>query len=192
MVNPYQDNEALEHTAPISKENQEKTIPQPLEKKETKKVSWRPKIGEFIKIKSINSKGKIISSDAIGQTYTVNCGSFNSTLSIADIEGLNGERPNINNFNIKIKSSKDNYSYSKVRTNRNTIDVRGLRVHEAEIIVEEKIRNFHGPLWIIHGIGTGKLKKGLNSWLSQLDYVNKLEDADPSEGGSGCTIAWIK
>ena len=162
------------------------------EKKETKKVSWRPKIGEFIKIKSINSKGKIISSDAIGQTYTVNCGSFNSTLSIADIEGLNGERPNINNFNIKIKSSKDNYSYSKVRTNRNTIDVRGLRVHEAEIIVEEKIRNFHGPLWIIHGIGTGKLKKGLNSWLSQLDYVNKLEDADPSEGGSGCTIAWIK
>ena len=40
--------------------------------------------------------------------------------------------------------------------------------------------------------GTGKLKKGLKLWLSQLDYVEKIEDASPSEGGSGCSIAWIK
>ena len=67
-----------------------------------------------------------------------------------------------------------------------------MRVHEAEIIIEEKIRKFHGPLWIIHGIGTGKLKKGLRSWLLNLNYVDKVEDAVSNEGGAGCSIAWIK
>ena len=70
--------------------------------------------------------------------------------------------------------------------------MRGLRVHEAEVIIEEKMRKFHGPIWIIDGIGTGKLKKGLRLWLSQLDYVQNIEDASSSEGGSGCSIVWIK
>ncbi len=162
------------------------------EEKIVKPISWRPKIGEYIKIRSLNSKGKIISSDEKGLSYTVNCGSFNSVLSISDLEGLNGEQSNDSKSHIQVKSTTDDYSYSKVRTSRNTIDVRGLRVHEAEIEVENKIRKFHGPLWIIHGIGTGKLKKGLRLWLSKLDYVEKVEDAESSEGGSGCSIAWIK
>ena len=70
--------------------------------------------------------------------------------------------------------------------------MRGMRVDEAEIIIEEKMRKFHGPLWIIHGIGTGKLKKGLRLWLSWLTYVDKVEEAANNEGGSGCSIAWIK
>ena len=56
----------------------------------------------------------------------------------------------------------------------------------------EKMRKFHGPMWIIHGIGTGKLKKGLRSWLSTINYVYKVEDAVPSEGGPGCSVVWIK
>ena len=126
------------------------------------------------------------------QTFTVNCGSFNSVLSISELQGINGEQSTIKETKFQINSSKDDYTFAKVRTAKNTIDVRGLRVHEAEILVEEKIRKFHGPLWIIHGIGTGKLKRGIKDWLSELDYIDKLEDAAPSEGGSGCTIAWIK
>ena len=155
-------------------------------------LSWRPKIGDVVKIKSLNSRGRIILLDEKTQTFTVNCGSFNSVLSISELQGINGEQPNIKETKFQINSSKDDYTFAKVRTAKNTIDVRGLRVHEAEILVEEKIRKFHGPLWIIHGIGTGKLKRGIKDWLSELDYIDKLEDAAPSEGGSGCTIAWIK
>ena len=154
--------------------------------------SWQPKLGEMIRIKSLNSKGKIIALDEKSQSFTINCGSFNSILPISDLEGINGEQPNIPKSKILINTETDNYSYSTVRTLKNTIDVRGLRVHEAEIVIEEKIRRFHGPLWIIHGIGTGKLKKGLKSWLLKLDYVEKIEDASSSEGGSGCSIVWIK
>tara|TARA_Y100000589_G_scaffold169824_1_gene161422 strand:- start:2977 stop:5391 length:2415 start_codon:yes stop_codon:yes gene_type:complete len=162
------------------------------EKKYERDSTWCPQIGELIKIKSLNSHGKIIDMDDKGLSFTVNCGSFNSLLSIDDLEGLNGEKPFTPKSKISINAVSENYSFSKVRTSKNTIDVRGLRVHEAEIVIEEKMRKFHGPLWIIHGIGTGKLKRGLKLWLSKLDYIDKIEDAEPSEGGSGCSIAWIK
>ena len=154
--------------------------------------SWQPKLGEMIRIKSLNSHGKVIALDERSNSFKVNCGSFNSILPASDIEGINGEQPHIPQSKVFVNSSKDNYSYSKVRTSKNTIDVRGLRVHEAEIVIEDKIRRHHGPLWIIHGIGTGKLKKGIKSWLLKLDYVEKIEDSSSSEGGPGCSIAWIK
>ena len=145
-----------------------------------------------MKITSLNSTGQIVDLDKKGGFYEVKCGSFRSTLSVNDFEGINGEKPNFKMSKIEIKSISEDFSFSKIRTSKNTIDVRGLRVHEAEIIIEEKIRKFHGPLWIVHGIGTGKLKKGLRSWLSGLNYVDKIEDAANNEGGPGCSIAWIK
>ena len=155
-------------------------------------TSWSPKIGDFIKIKSLNSTGEIIDLDEKAGTFEVKCGSFRSTLSINNFEGLNGEKPNLKNSKIQVNSKREDFSFSKIRTTKNTIDVRGMRVHEAEIIIEEKMRKFHGPLWIIHGIGTGKLKKGLRLWLKGLNYVDKVEDAANNEGGAGCSIAWIK
>ncbi len=157
-----------------------------------KEIPWSPKIGDFIKIKSLNSTGQIVDIDQKARSFEVKCGSFRSTLLINEFEGLNGEKPNFNNSKIQINSVREDFSFSKIRTSKNTIDVRGMRVHEAEIIIEEKIRKFHGPLWIVHGIGTGKLKKGLRIWLSGLHYVDKVEDAATNEGGSGCSIAWIK
>ena len=154
--------------------------------------SWQPQLGEMIRIKSLNSHGKIIDLDLKNNSYTVNCGSFNSILPVSDIEGINGEQINIPKSKILVNSSKENYTHATVRTSKNTIDVRGLRVHEAEIIIEDKMRRYHGPLWVIHGIGTGKLKKGLRSWLSTLNYIEKIEDASLSEGGAGCSIVWIK
>ena len=160
--------------------------------KKVEDIDWSPKIGDLIRIKSLNTTGKIIDSDEKGLSFTVNCGSFNSILSVSDLEGLHGEKPILPKSEIKIKSTQDSYSSSNIKTSKNTLDLRGLRVHEAEIVLDEKLRKFHGPLWIIHGVGTGKLKKGLKLWLSQLDYVEKIEDAPPSEGGSGCSIVWIK
>jgi len=162
------------------------------QKKFENSISWNPQVGDFVKIKSLNSTGQIVDLDKKSGFYEIKCGSFRSTLSVNDFEGINGEKPNFKRSKIEIKSTREDFSFSKIRTSKNTIDVRGLRVHEAEIIIEEKIRKFHGPLWIVHGIGTGKLKKGLRNWLSGLNYVDKIEDAANNEGGPGCSIAWIK
>ena len=55
-----------------------------------KKISWSPKIGDFIKIKSLNSTGQIIDIDQKARSFEVKCGSFRSTLLINEFEGLNG------------------------------------------------------------------------------------------------------
>jgi len=41
------------------------------------------------------------------------------------------------------------------------LNVRGLRVHEAEAAVEETLRGARGPVWVIHGIAPATLKRGL-------------------------------
>ena len=58
---------------------------------------------------------------------------------------------------------RTDFTFSKVRTSKNTIDVRGLRVHEAEIIIEEKMRkvkDFH-------------LKNSLSNFLKAYNDRNK-------------------
>jgi DNA mismatch repair protein MutS2 len=79
-----------------------------------------------------------------------------------------------------------------VRTERNTVDVRGLRVHEAEAAVEEHLRNANGPVWVIHGVGTGKLKRGLRQWLDTVPYVERVSDAAQGDGGGGCSVVYVK
>ena len=110
-----------------------------------KTKSWSPKIGDFIKIKSLNSTGQIIDLDEKAKSFEVKCGLFRSTLSINDFEGLNGEKPNLKNSKIQVNSASEDFSFSKIRTSKNTIDVRGMRVHEAEIIIEEKDEKVSWP-----------------------------------------------
>jgi len=47
-------------------------------------------------------------------------------------------------------------------------------------------------LRIIHGHGTGVLRKMVHSTLAQHPSVEKYSFAPPSEGGNGATIAELK
>ena len=92
---------------------------------------------------------------------------------------------------MQVKTSQVRKNLSLVRTKKNTLDVRGLRVHEAEGVIEEKLRYCSGALWVVHGIGSGKLKKGLRKWLNSLSYIEKVADAEPHDGGPGCSVVWM-
>jgi DNA mismatch repair protein MutS2 len=78
----------------------------------------------------------------------------------------------------------------EVRTSQNTIDIRGQRVADAEVILENAIASAQGPLWIIHGHGTGKLRHGVQVFLTSHPRVERFEFAEQSDGGSGVTIAY--
>ena len=78
------------------------------------------------------------------------------------------------------------------RTEANTLAGRGLRVPEAEAAVEERLRGSHGPVWVIHGIGSGKLRRGLRDWLTPVPCVERVSDAEKGDGGPGCSVVWVK
>ena len=73
------------------------------QKKFEKSISWNPQVGDFVKIKSLNSSGQIVDLDKKEGFYEIKCGSFRSTLSVNDFEGINGEMPNFKRS--KLRSS---------------------------------------------------------------------------------------
>lgn len=45
---------------------------------------------------------------------------------------------------------------------------------------------------VIHGRGTGALKKGLLAWLKKQPYVKKCEDAHFDDGGEAVTVVTFR
>ena len=157
---------------------------------------WLPKVGERVRVLSLGKAGEVLALSDDGRELTVRCGPMRLTLELTAIEGLHGEKatpPEPRQPVVAIRSRRNPASRGpEVRTERNTVDVRGLRVHEAEAAVEERLRGANGPVWVIHGIGTGKLKRGLRAWLETVPYVERVSDAEQGDGGPGCSVVWVK
>ncbi|MFM7267912.1 MAG: endonuclease MutS2, partial [Cyanobium sp.] len=154
---------------------------------------WRPAVGERVRLLALGKAAEVLAISPDGLELTLRCGVLRSTVELAAIEGLNGEKPAPPPPPpVTVRSRRSPGSRGpQVRTEANTVDVRGLRVHEAEAAVEERLRGANGPLWVIHGIGTGKLKRGLRDWLATVPYVERVSDADKGDGGPGCSVVWV-
>ncbi|MCJ8280106.1 MAG: Smr/MutS family protein, partial [Rivularia sp. ALOHA_DT_140] len=79
-----------------------------------------------------------------------------------------------------------------IRTSRNTVDLRGKRVADAELILDKAISEAQRAIWIIHGHGTGKLRQGVHTFLKQHPRISNYEAAAQNDGGTGVTIAYMK
>ena len=157
-------------------------------------AGWRPAVGERVRLLALGKAAEVLAISADGLELTLRCGVLRSTVALAAIEGLNGEKPAPPTPPpVTVRSRRAPGSRGpQVRTESNTVDVRGLRVHEAEAAVEERLRGANGPVWVIHGIGTGKLKRGLREWLAGVPYVERVSDAEQGDGGMGCSVVWVK
>lgn len=80
-----------------------------------------------------------------------------------------------------------------LRTEANTLDLRGLRADESvdrlESFLDEKyLDNFDG-IFVIHGHGTGALKRAVRGHLTESPYVDEFRPGERDEGGDGVTVA---
>jgi len=156
---------------------------------------WMPAIGERVRLLALGKAAEVLAIAADGQELTVRCGVLRMSVELAAIEGLHGEKPTPPEPKLQVQVQGKRGLGGRgpdVRTERNTVDVRGLRVHEAEAAVEEHLRNANGPVWVIHGVGTGKLKRGLRQWLDSVPYVERVSDAAQGDGGGGCSVVYVK
>ena len=172
---------------------------------EEKKPSYLPKVGEKIRIPKIGQTAQVLSGPDDNDELTVKFGVMKMTLSLTEIESLDGQKPEVKKAissvaNTKKVASKNNEPPEPasepvvIRTARNTIDVRGQRVADALMEIEQAISQAidAGVLWIVHGKGTGKLKKATHELLAAHGLVTNFTTARREEGGDGVTIAYLK
>ena len=90
-------------------------------------------------------------------------------------------------------ANKDEVSFGPaVRTSKNTVDLRGMRVEEASHHLHMAISGCrsNGVLFVVHGMGTGAVKECAMDILRNHPRVAKFEEESPMN--YGCTIAYIK
>ncbi len=82
-----------------------------------------------------------------------------------------------------------------VRTEDNTLDLRGQRVDEAldrvDAFVDRLLAEGEPAGFVLHGHGTGALKSAVRQHLGGSRYVARSRAADPEDGGDAFTVLWI-
>ncbi|QLE58129.1 endonuclease MutS2 [Nostoc sp. TCL26-01] len=158
------------------------------------KIGFMPKVGDRIRISQFGQTADVLTAADEDGELTVRFGIMKMTVKLEDIESLDGQKAEPI---VKPKPAPPPAAVTPpqptpaIRTSKNTIDLRGKRVADAEYILDKAISEATGPIWIIHGHGTGKLRQGIHTYLQQQARVSHYEAAEPADGGSGVTIAHI-
>jgi DNA mismatch repair protein MutS2 len=83
-----------------------------------------------------------------------------------------------------------------LRTESNTVVVRGLRADDALSLVDSFIDRIYGAEesvgFVLHGHGTGALKAAVRAHLERSAHVAKCKAADSEDGGDAFTVFWVK
>ncbi len=162
------------------------------------KPSYKPQVGEKIRIPRLNQTGEVLSIDEAEEQLTVRFGIMKMSISLAEIESLDGQKaevkPKAKNTKKAVAQTQPKKPAVMVRTSKNTLDIRGQRVDNAEIEIDNAIARAleSGVLWIIHGKGTGRLRQGVHEFLKRHSQVDKFELAPQNEGGAGVTVVHLQ
>jgi DNA mismatch repair protein MutS2 len=154
---------------------------------------FMPKVGDRLRIPKLGSTAEVISPVTEDGELTVRMGVMKLTVQLAEVESLSGEKTVP--IAAKVKPTPPPAPEPppvQIRTSQNTVDIRGQRVGDAEGVLDNAISAAHGPLWIIHGHGTGKLRQGVQTFLTSHPRVERFEFAEQNDGGSGVTIAYCR
>ncbi|MBD1828800.1 endonuclease MutS2 [Microcoleus vaginatus GB1-A2] len=173
------------------------------------KPSFMPKVGDRIRIPSLGQTAEVLSGPDANEELSVRFGIMKMTVKLGEIESLDGQKPETKAQLAKAAAQAQAVATAKakqaaseppkpnpeiaIRTANNTIDLRGARVSDAEIEIDRALSKAveYGVLWIIHGKGTGQLRRGVHEFLANHPQVSRFELASQKEGGAGVTIAYL-
>ncbi|MDZ7950272.1 endonuclease MutS2 [Nostoc sp. DedQUE09] len=158
------------------------------------KVGFMPKVGDRIRVPKLGQIAEVIAAPDQDGELSVRFGLMKMTVKLEDVESLDGQKaePIVKPKPAPAAVTPPPQNVPEIRTSQNTIDLRGKRVADAEYILDKAISEATGPIWIIHGYGTGKLRQGVHAFLQQHSRVNNYEPAEQADGGSGVTVVHIK
>ncbi len=150
-------------------------------------------IGDSIKVLSLNLKGTVSTlPDAKGNLF-VQMGILRSQVNIRDLEKLDDTVLTGGNF---IKTGSGKIKISKSTSVSTEINLLGKTVDEAIMELDKYLDDAyiaHLPsVRIVHGKGTGALRKGVHNYLRRQKHVKSYRLGEFGEGDAGVTIVEFK
>ena len=155
------------------------------------------KPGATVYVFNLRAQGKVVEVAADGKRAVVQVGLMKTNVKLADLRkpmAVNAPKPKapLPQYSTKELPPKDDGDQPFVRTERNSVDVRGHRVDEAIAAVDKKLdeayMNEEDVVLIVHGMGTSALRKAVREYLKKSKYAKSHRSGGPQEGGDGVTV----
>ncbi len=155
-------------------------------------------LGDLVKILSLNQNGEIIKLPDSKGNMMVSVGDLRLSANIKNIMLLEqrGSKNTRETENSKKKTATGSLFKSKAMSVGTSINIVGKNVDEGCTIVDKYLDDAYiaglKEVMIIHGRGTGVLKKGICKMLDKHTLVESYRKGSFHDGGDGVTVAVLK
>lgn len=161
------------------------------------KKQYKPsdfKLGESVKVLSMNLTGTISSLPDARGNVTVQMGILRSQVSISDLEIIEEKPAYLQKTTAK--TGKGKIKMSKSMSVSTEINLLGKTVDEAiaelDKYLDDAVLAHLNSVRIVHGKGTGALRAGIHKYLKRQKHVKSFRLGAFGEGDAGVTIAELK
>ncbi|MFJ8099318.1 endonuclease MutS2 [Lysinibacillus sp. NPDC096212] len=143
-------------------------------------------VGDEVKVLSYGQRGTLLEKVSDIE-WVVQMGILKMKISDSDLEYIKPEKEPVQ----RMAGVKNRNSQVKLE-----LDLRGERYEDAIIRTEKYIDDAllanYGRVSIIHGVGTGALRQGIQSYLKKHKRVKSFRFGEAGEGGLGVTVVELK
>ncbi len=148
------------------------------------------KLGESVKVLSMNLTGTVSSLPDSRGNVTVQMGILRSQVNISDLEII--EEPSPYTAKKFSRTSKGKIAMGKSLSVSPEINLLGRTVDEAvselDKYLDDALLSHLNTVRVVHGKGTGALRKGIHEYLRRQKHVKSYRLAEFGEGDAGVTI----
>ncbi|MCR8852827.1 endonuclease MutS2 [Lysinibacillus fusiformis] len=143
-------------------------------------------VGDEVKVLSYGQRGTLV--EKVSNTeWVVQMGILKMKISDNDLEYIKPEKEPI----VRTAGVKNRNGHVKLE-----LDLRGERYEDAilrtEKYIDDALLANYGRVSIIHGVGTGALRQGIQSYLKNNKRVKSFRFGEAGEGGLGVTVVELK
>ena len=154
------------------------------------------RIGDSVRVLSMNLRGTVSTlPDARGNLF-VQMGILRSQVNLKDLEKLEDELPAYSKSSSAKTSGSGKIRMSKSSSISSELNLLGMTTDEAIVELDKYLDDAYlahlSPVRIVHGKGTGALRKAVHQYLRRQKHVASYRLGEYGEGDAGVTIVEFK
>jgi DNA mismatch repair protein MutS2 len=142
-----------------------------------------PMLGDFVEVRGTSIRGELV--EVHGETARLRSGALTFQAPVANLRRRMPDAPSRQSARHRPTRGDDDVARE--------LNLVGTRVQEAlnrlETFLDRAQEAGVPSVRIIHGLGTGALKRAVAEFLARTSYATSFQDAEPNAGGPGVTVA---